>query len=385
MLRWVLFSFTLLTAVTGLFTVVKWASLPGWLLALVAAELGHFFALLALALVLAAAVTKSVGPLRWPILGLGLLAIVLLLRPAFRAARRSRELPGQLQRALGTATAGPARLRPSFSWRRLFVPAKAPSGSVTTHVYAANGMDLDFYAPASGLANDARGAPCVLLIHGGGWDGGRKTEFAGFNRHLASRGFAVAAIEYRLAPQFPWPAPRDDAQAAVAWLKAHAAELQIDPTRLVLFGRSAGGSIAEAVAYGSPDPAIRGVAAFYAPADLPYAWITSKEGDVLDPLKLLRQYLGGSPEQVPAAYAAASGYLQARRGAPPTLLVHGDRDVIVWQRQSERLAERLAANGVPHALISLPWATHGFEFHGSSPSGQLAMYALESFLAAVTK
>jgi acetyl esterase/lipase len=381
MLRWMLLSLTLLTTVIALFTVVNWPSIPGWLLALAAAELGHFLALVTTALVLAAFLVGSVGSLRWPILGLGLLAIVLLLRPAFRAARLAGELPGRLQGAFGLI----APARTPFSWRHLFVPASIPSGSVVTHVYAANGMDLDFYAPVPGAAHDARNAPCVIVIHGGGWDGGKKTEFAGFNRHLAARGFAVAAVEYRLAPQFPWPAPREDVQAAVAWLKAHAAELQIDPLRLVLFGRSAGGSIAEAVAYGSPDPAIRGVAAFYAPADLRYAWITSKEGDVLDPLKLLRQYLGGSPEQVPAAYDVASGYLQVRRGAPPTLLVHGDRDVIVWHRQSERLAERLAENSVPHALISLPWATHGFEFYGSGPSGQLAMSSLESFLAAVTQ
>lgn len=385
MLRWILLSLTLFIVVIGLFTVVKWASIPGWLLALATAELGHFLALVTMVLLLAAFLAGSVGPLRWTILGCGLLAIVLLLRPAFRAARLAGGLPGQLQRAFGTAATGPAHGPAPFSWLRLFVPAKDSSGSVTTQVYAANGLDLDFYAPAPGPGNDARGAPCVIVIHGGGWDGGKKTEFAGFNRHWAARGFAVAAIEYRLAPQFPWPAPRDDVRAAVAWLKTHAAELQIDPARLVLFGRSAGGNIAEAVAYGSSDPAIRGVAAFYAPADLRYAWITSKEGDVLDPLKLLRQYLGGSPEQVAAAYDAASGYLQVRRGAPPTLLVHGDRDVIVWHRQSERLAARLAENNVPHALVSLPWATHGFEFYGNGPSGQLAMQALETFLDAVTK
>jgi acetyl esterase/lipase len=383
MLRWILFSLTLLTTVIALFTVVNWPSIPGWLLALASAELGHFLALLTVALLVAAFTVGSVGPLRWPVLGLGLVSLVLLLRPAWLASRLAGELPGKLQSDFGPA----ASARAAFSWMRLFVPATTPSGPVATHIYAANGMTLDFYAPVpgTGSANGATNAPCVIVIHGGGWDGGKKEEFGWFNRHLSARGFAVAAIEYRLAPQFPWPAPRDDVRAAVAWLKAHAAELRIDPTRLVLFGRSAGGSIAEAVAYGSPDPAIRGVAAFYAPADLHYAWITSKEGDVLDPLKLLRQYLGGSPEQVPAAYEAASGYLQVRRGAPPTLLVHGDRDVIVWHRQSERLAERLAENNVPHALISLPWATHGFEFYGDSPSGQLAMYALESFLATVTK
>jgi acetyl esterase/lipase len=70
---------------------------------------------------------------------------------------------------------------------------------------------------------------------------------------------------------------------------------------------------------------------------------------------------------------------------PPTLLVHGRLDTLVWYRQSERLAARLAAAGVPHYFLSLPWATHAVEYNLNGPSGQLTAYALAWFLAAVTK
>ena len=71
----------------------------------------------------------------------------------------------------------------------------------------------------------------------------------------------MAAVSYRLAPQSVWPAQREDVLAAIAWLKANALKLGLDPTRLVLLGRSAGGQLAAAVGYGARDPAIRAAAA----------------------------------------------------------------------------------------------------------------------------
>lgn len=70
---------------------------------------------------------------------------------------------------------------------------------------------------------------------------------------------------------------------------------------------------------------------------------------------------------------------------PPTLLVHGTIDTLVWSRQSERLAARLSEAGVANLLVAMPWATHGLEFKLSSPSGQLTTYAVGWFLAAVCR
>src|SRR5690606_39651091 len=69
--------------------------------------------------------------------------------------------------------------------------------------------------------------------------------------------YAVAAIDYRLAPAHPWPAQREDTHLALAWLKANATKLGIAADKLVLFGRSAGGQIAAAVGCTANDPAIR--------------------------------------------------------------------------------------------------------------------------------
>ena len=250
---------------------------------------------------------------------------------------------------------------------------------VETLEYAA-GLKLDFYRA---IGRDP--APGVIVVHSGGWDNGARDELPDFDRWLARRGYAVAAITYRLAPGATWPAPRDDILAAAAFLQAHAVALGVDPTRLVLFGRSAGGQLAEATAYGPDAPSLRGVIALYAPADMNFAYQFGREDDVLDSLRLLRQFLGGTPATARANYDSASGILHVQPKSPPTLLLHGRLDALVWHRQSERLEQRLSASGVPHAFVSLPWATHAFEFNLNGPGGQLTTYAVGWFLDAVTR
>jgi acetyl esterase/lipase len=243
-------------------------------------------------------------------------------------------------------------------------------------------LKLDFYRAQNA---NAAGAPCVVVVHGGGWDGGERGQLPAWNHRWAARGYAVAAVSYRLAPRFIWPAQRDDVLAAIAWLKTHARELGVDATRLVLLGRSAGGQIATAVAYGARDPAIRGVVSFYAPQDMEFAWGVSREDDALNSVNLMRQYLGGPPDTADRKqlYATASAQAMIGPATPPTLLLHGVPDTLVWHRHSERLTAALQAAGVRHFFVSLPWATHAFDFNPDGPGGQLADFAIDRFLVAM--
>lgn len=370
-----LFLLSLGFAALGGLTVFKSPAWSKWQLALLVGEYGHTVVWVPPVLgFLTWRMRGGFDPMVGSVLALNLLALALLLKPTVQAWFVGRALPARLERAFGAVPLG----RPAFScaaWLR-----RAPRRVVPqTHGYAA-GLALDFY-PAVGRTQ----APCVVLIHGGGWDSGDKSQLAHFNHWLAQRGYAVAAISYRLAPQFNWPAQRDDILAAIAWLKAHAATLGIDATRLVLLGRSAGGNLAETVGYTAQDPAIRGVAALYAPADLDFAWTSPMDNDPLNSPLLMRQFLGGSPDEVPGAFKSASGIHEVTAATPPTLLLHGRLDTLVWYRQSERLAARLDEAGVSNVFVSLPWATHAFEFNLNGPGGQLTTYALEWFLAAVTK
>ncbi len=386
MLKWLLLFLTLVSAAASLLT---WLRAPDWRwtwkLAVAVGEYGYWLALLPLGVGVSAYFATD-GGVRLAAVSLSVLAASLLLRPVFLAAKLAKKLPAQLNAAFGH---GANLSEPAFDPARLYWHGEPPRARMNTEVFsqpAGIELKVDFYtAPFAG--DTTRRPPCLVMIHGGGWDGGDRAQLPDWNHRLAARGCAVAAISYRLAPRWIWPAQRDDVLAALAWLKANANRLGIDPTRLVLLGRSAGGQIATAVAYGANDPAIRGVVAFYAPHDMKFAWSVSREDDALNSVKLMRQYFGGPPDTPARAalYESASGQLLARAGSPPTLLLHGLPDTLAWHRHSERLAARLQELGVKHCYLSLPWATHGFDYNPDGPGGQLAGYALRRFLSAVTK
>ena len=351
-----------------------------WKLAILAGEFGHWLVILPLVLAVLAS-GGTTGAWRISTLVLCAVATGCFLRPVVSARRLAATLPQALHAAFGAT--GPAE--PVLSLGRLYRGGLAPVARVTTEVFARpEGVELkvDFYQPAYAKDVLEKPRPCVVVIHGGGWDGGDRLQLAAWNPRLVARGYAVAAVSYRLAPQWIWPAQRDDVLAALAWLKANAVRLHIDPTRLVLLGRSAGGQLATAVGYGANDPAIRGIIALYAPHDMPFAWSVSREDDALNSIKLLRQYFGGPPDTPErlARYESASGHLLAHRGSPPALLLHGVPDTLSWYRHSERFAARLQELGVPHYYLQLPWATHGFDFNPDGPGGQLADFAIGQFL-----
>ena len=184
-----------------------------------------------------------------------------------------------------------------------------------------------------------------------------------------------------------WPAQRDDLLAAIAFVRANASELGVDPARIVLLGRSAGAQIATATAYAVRDPGIRGVVAIYPPTDFRLTWDVSIEPGNLDHRLNLVAFLGGTPTNAAApAYDSASAVELVTADAPPTLILQGRLDINVFHRQAELLDERLGAAGVPHALVSLPWAAHAFDFVGfNTPGGQVTTYAVDRFVAAVTR
>lgn len=358
-------------------TVVKAPDWSPWKLAVLAGEFGHWVA--GAAAMFAAAVLiggRGAPGWAWTTAGLAAVATGLLLVPTWQAWRLGRELPARLEREFGKQELGRAAFSPAAWFGR------DPEPVAVTTLQPAPGLPLDFYRAQR---SDGRPAPCVVVVHGGGWDSGDRTQLAGLNHWLARSGYAVAAISYRLAPQHRWPAPREDLRAAIAWLKANAGELGIDPGNFVLLGRSAGGQIVQATAYAGNDPAIRGIVALYAPSDLIFGYVNTHENDMLKSPALMRQYLGGTPETARAAYESASALYLAGPGAPPTLLLQGTIDALVWYRHSERLAAKLAEHRVPHVHVALPWATHAFEFNLQGPGGQLTTYALAWFLAARTK
>ena len=377
MLRWTLLITAGSLLVLGLFTVVRAPAWSPWKLAVLAGEFGHGLAVIAIMTALAAWFTRSGAPVVALVTAaLSVAAAVLLLVPLWQAGRIARNLPSTLEKQFGKQ----ATDRDAFSIKNLFGRVVEPVATETLLVR--EGLPLDFYRP---VRADGQAAPCVVVVHGGGWDGGDRSQLPELNHWLARRGYAVAAISYRLAPKHRWPAQLDDVRAALDFLRDRAPALGIDPGRLVLMGRSAGGQIAQMAGYTAGEAGLRGVIAFYAPSDLYFGYVNTHENDMLKSRMLMRQFLGGPPESFRANYDAASALNFVSPRSPPTLLLHGRNDPIAWDRHSERLAARLADFKVPHAYVALPWATHAFDYNLRGPGGQLTTFAIDWFLAAVTQ
>ncbi len=371
-MAWPLLIVALTFLALGLLTCRPSPDWSPWRLAVLAGEWGHLLA--AGALLVAAVAWSGSGRTSGIAAAVASLAAVLLLKPSYQAYQQGRDA----KRALDALGAPPVK-RPSFSLLHSLRP-RAVSGRVETLTFA-DRLEMDLYLPPTREVP----APCVVIVHGGGWDSGARDQLRGFNAWMAGRGYAVAAISYRLAPAHRWPAQREDVRAALAFLTSQGASLGVDANRVVLLGRSAGGQIALNAAYTLKDPSIRGVIGLYAPADLHLGYASGREDDQLSSRQLLRQYLGGTPAEQPVQYDDASATTHVAPGVPPTLLVHGGLDTLVWNRHTERLAGRLAAAAVPHVVVPLPWATHAVEVNLNGPGGQLTTYAVERFLAWATR
>ena len=356
-----------------------------WGASVAATEAGYWLAL---------AATLVVIPTRdkWRLGRMGTLmavaAIALFLTPVLRARTLNETLPAGLEKSFGSAKrvrhayAEPPRTEP-LVLTELLNPMTAPAVRYEERVFAAHGgqnLSLSIYRPS--YVHDE--VPVVLVIHGGSWADGDRRELATFNAWLASRDYVVAALDYRLAPTWPFPAARDDVLSALAFLKVYAGELRIDGSRIALLGRAGGAQLALLAAYTVPDPSIKGVISLYGASDLRFAHAHPSPPKVRDTRAAIEAYLGGAPGSAKdELYDAASPVNFVGPASPPTLLVHGDRDPIVSARQTANLQARLQQAGVKHHFVRMPWATHGCEISYGGPCGQIVSYSVERFLDAV--
>lgn len=311
------------------------------------------------------------------------LALVLFISPVIRAYRVARGLNKGLEAAfiaLDSPRPAPPFTANPFQWWQLFNLSSAKIASRTITYGTAGGapLTLDLYpAQRPGLR------PCVVVIHGGSWLGGDSRQLASLNSRLAGDGYVVASVNYRLAPRFKSPAALDDVDSALNWLHVHAAELSIDSNAFVLLGRSAGAQIALVSAYAHPTPGLRGVIDFYGPADMVWGYQNPANPLVYNSRKVMADYLGGSYEAMPQNYHQSSPIEYVSTNSVPTLIIHGEQDVIVAYQHSRKLSRKLGDSGIRHYILTLPWATHGFDYTLNGPGGQLSTFAVERFLQEV--
>lgn len=259
--------------------------------------------------------------------------------------------------------------------------------------YSGLGLLMDVYRPSQPNGS------AIIAIQGSGWYSPMRYDAPALNsnpeviRHaekFAAAGYTVFAINHRQAPRFRFPAPIEDAQRAVRFVRFHASEYNIASDRIGAWGSSSGGHLVELLGTmdgkgdaSDSDPVnrfsakVQAVVALFAPADLPSMFGTTRNPGTITALM-------GFAYQDPAVgppgirrpddfenrqYRDASPLTHVTADDAPMLLMHGDQDVIVPIKQSEIMENALKQALVKVAFIKVPGGKHGpnFQFPAGDP------------------
>jgi acetyl esterase/lipase len=257
----------------------------------------------------------------------------------------------------------------------------------------------DVWRPSNG---DVSGL-ALIYFHGGGWAAGEKDMFTRpLFHHLTSQGHTVMDVAYRLIPEVDIYGMIGDIKHAIAWMKVNASRYGVDPEKIVLGGSSVGSHLALLAGYtpGHPeltpdelksvDLSVSGIISYYGPSDLLASyeqWMKQAESSnrpeeyrYAGRLDIL---LGGNPQDIPEAYQLANPANHVGPDSPPTLLMQGDKDLLVPVETTRALYAKLVESGVPAIKIIFPWTEHMFDLilPQISPPAQSALYDVDRFLA----
>jgi acetyl esterase len=203
--------------------------------------------------------------------------------------------------------------------------------------------------------------PAVILVHGGGWTAGSKT--ANFVlplfEPLTETGYTWFTIDYRLAPQYPYPAAVEDVQSAIKFVKQHARTYKVDSHKIALMGESAGGHLVNLVGVRNQSPYnVAAVVSFYGPIDM---------------LEFSKKFESKPPDggmvsffQITSWNDAAMAKLREASPAtyfssktPPFLFIHGTADEAVPYAQATLAVSLFKQHGIPCDLITVQGGIHG--------------------------
>jgi acetyl esterase/lipase len=366
--------------------------LPVWMARLSAREFAFQWSAILAAALIVLALEGEPGSTLGTIL-FALIAVLLLAE--LRFAWLSWRSAAAVRKALADFPPEPDELR--FPRSHLVLPALMLSSrrvrherGIVYHQEEHRRVRLDVYRPA--IAPEGP-RPAVIQVHGGGWIlGSRLEQGIPLLNHLAANGWIGFNIDYWLSPRATMPDHVIDVKRAIAWVRAHAEELGVDPGRIALTGGSAGGHLAALAALTADD---RSLQPGFEDADVSVAAAVPFYGlyDFTDPDRafmpgirdwllekvVVKRELATDRE----AYESVSPVYRVRPDAPPFLVFHGDQDSLVPVADARRFVERLrAVSHNPVRYVELPGSEHAFDIFPSLRTARV-VEGIERFLRAV--
>ena len=246
-------------------------------------------------------------------------------------------------------------------------PVQAPVDADRVETYrSVDGYDLRLWIYQPSDHAPSKKAPAVVFFFGGGWNGGSPKQFSPHSRYLASRGMVAIVADYRVKTRHGVPAKECavDAKAAMRWVRAHAAELGVDPERLAAGGGSAGGHLAAATAllpeHDAPD-ADRSV------SHVPNALALFNPALIMAPAPGFEAYEKRRAEweaRIGAPAESFSPFHHLKKALPPTIIFHGKEDMTVSYNSAEGFCDKARELGAACELVGYKDAAHGFFNHG---------------------
>ena len=243
----------------------------------------------------------------------------------------------------------------------------APVEIVVLHdVVIGKGGDRDLHAEVAYPKTTMPLMPAVLYIHGGGWVGGNYKHAP--LEALARAGFFAATIEYRLSGEAKWPAQIEDCKLGVRWMRANAQKYGVDPNRIGVWGESAGGHLVTCLVTmadekefegkgGWPEvsSSVQAAVDYFGPVDFVNPKIYTPRA-----AQFTTGLFGVDRDKNLELWKSGSPVFYVKAGDAPMLIVHGDSDGLVPVAQSTTLDDALTKAAVPHQLVIVKNADHGF-------------------------
>jgi len=232
--------------------------------------------------------------------------------------------------------------------------------NVTYHIASNQENKLDLYVPRGATVP----TPVLMYIHGGGWVGGTKESSVLRILPYLEMGWAVANVEYRLGAVARAPAAVEDGLCALRWVIRNSGQYNLDTSRIVTTGNSAGGHLALTTgmipASAGLDRECPGNEELSVAAIINWYGIT-EVGDLLDgpnTKSYAVEWMGSLENRFEIA-ERVSPMTYVRAGLPPTLTIHGDADPTVPYQHAVMLHEKLDELGIPNELHTVPGGRHG--------------------------